>query len=302
VSEFHPDLARLARVLPRRLVGPQTAKLMRALDGLRRPPPVSGVAVTAITTPTRLRIYRPENLTGPVAGLVWIHGGGMVIGGARQDERFASAMARDLGIVVASVDYRLAPEHPYPAPLDDCYAGLQWLHDQPDVDPARIAVGGASAGGGLAASLAQLAHDRGKLPVAFQLLIYPMLDDRSATRLGVDGHHFRLWTQKSNVFGWRAYLGQEPGSDTVTAPASPARRASLDGLPPAWIGVGSHDLFHDEDVEYAERLQAAGVPCRLEVVDGAFHGFDIVAARTSVAKAFQASWSAALTAGLAPAA
>lgn len=300
MSEFHPDLVRLARFVPRRLVGPQSSKVMRALGGLSRPRPVPGVAVTTITTPVRLRVYRPAGLEPPAAALVWMHGGGMVVGNARHDERFVSAIARELGIVIASVDYRLAPQHPYPAPLEDCYAGLRWLHSHPDVDPTRIAVGGASAGGGLAASLAQLAHDRSELPVAFQLLIYPMLDDRSATRLGVDGRHFRLWTQKSNAFGWRAYLGQAPGTDTITAPASPARRKSLAGLPPAWIGVGSNDLFHDEDVEYAERLQAAGVPCALDVVEGAFHGFDIVAARTPVAKAFHASWSAALGASLTP--
>jgi acetyl esterase/lipase len=302
VSDFHPDLARLARVLPRRLVGPQSAKVIRALNPLIRTRAVSGVTVTQVTSPVGLRVYRPDTLTFPAAGLVWIHGGGMVIGSARQDERFVSAVARDLGIVIASVDYRLAPMHPFPAPLDDCYTALQWLHDQPDVDPARIAVGGASAGGGLAASLAQLAHDRGRLPIAFQLLIYPMLDDRSAVRPEVDGRHFRLWTQTSNYFGWRAYLGQEPGSDAVTAPAAPARRASLAGLPPAWIGVGTNDLFHDEDLEYAARLTAAGVTCTVEVVDGAFHGFDVVAAKTAVAKEFQASWSAALGAGLAPSA
>lgn len=295
MSEFHPDLARLARFAPRHLIGPQSSKLLRGLYVLNRPKPVPGVTVT---TPARLRIYRPDQLQAPAGGLVWMHGGGMVIGNARQDERLTSAVARDLGIIVASVDYRLAPEHPYPAPLDDCYAGLQWLHDQPDVDPTRIAVGGASAGGGLAAGLAQLAHDRGELNVAFQLLIYPMLDDRSATRVGVDGRHFRLWTQKSNTFGWRSYLGQEPGSDAVTAPAAPARRDDLGGLPPAWIGVGNRDLFLDEDVEYAARLQSAGVPCTLQVIDGAFHGFDMVAAQTSVAKEFYRTWSAALGAGL----
>jgi acetyl esterase/lipase len=272
--------------------------LLRALYVLNRPKPVPGVTVTTVTTPTRLRVYRPDQLRAPAGGLVWIHGGGMVIGNARQDERLASAVARDLGIIVASVDYRLAPEHPYPAPLDDCYAGLQWLHDQPDIDPSRIAVGGASAGGGLAAGLAQLALDRGELNVAFQLLVYPMIDDRSATRVGVDGRQFRLWTQRSNLFGWRSYLGQEPGSDAVTAPAAPARRDDLVGLPPAWIGVGNRDLFLDEDIEYAERLRAAGVPCTLEVIDGAFHGFDMVAAHTSVAKDFYTSWSTALGAGL----
>lgn len=302
MSEFHPDLARLARFLPRSPVGPVSSRFMRSLGGLQPSHTMPGVAISTQSEPTRLRIYRPDNAISPGPALLWLHGGGMVIGTAKQDDIIAGMLAKELGIVVASVDYRLAPKHPYPAPLEDCYAGLQWLHDQPDIDAERIAVGGASAGGGLAAGLAQLALDRGSLPIVFQLLVYPMLDDRSAVRPDVDATHHRLWTQKSNRFGWRAYLGEEPGSGSVTAPASPARRTDLAGLPPAWIGVGSHDLFHDEDVEYARRLEAAGVPCTLDVVDGAFHGFDLVAPRSSVAKAFHGRWSVALRAYLAPAA
>lgn len=298
MTDVHPDLRRIAPFMPRTLAGPIRSGIMRGLGGLSRPRPASGVTVTELSEPTRLRVYRPEGCPTPTAGLVWIHGGGMVIGTARIDEANLTAIAKELGIVVVSVDYRLAPRHRYPAALEDCYAGLQWLHDQPDVATSRIAVGGASAGGGLAASLAQLAHDRGTLPVAFQLLIYPMLDDRSATATGIDGKHHRLWTQKSNRYGWRSYLGQEPGTDLVAAPAVPARRQDLSGLPPAWIGVGSHDLFHDEDVEYAARLEAAGVPVTLDVVPGAFHAFDLVAAKTDVAKGFRSRFVAALRDGI----
>ena len=270
---------------------------MRASGKLKRSKAIPGVNISDVTTPP-LRVYRPDSIRSPGAALLWIHGGGMVLGRAIDDEAFLGAVATELGIVIASVDYRLAPEHPYPAALDDCYAGLRWLHDHADVDPERVAVGGASAGGGLAAALAQTAHDRGELAIAFQLLIYPMLDDRSATKAEVDGRHHRLWTQRSNAFGWRCYLGQEPGTDGVTAPASPARRADLAGLPPAWIGVGTHDLFHDENVEYAKRLSDAGVLCELEVVPGAFHGFEIVASRAAVSRAFRSAQVLALRSGL----
>lgn len=197
-----------------------------------------------------------------------------MLGAADYDHAWCSAVAADLGIVVVGVDYRLAPEHPFPAALDDCLTALEWLHDNADdlaVDTRRLAVGGASAGGGLAAAVAQRAVDAG-LPVAFQLLRYPMLDDRTLARSGVRGA--LAWTPSSNRFGWRSYLGRRPGGDTLPPYAAAARRPDLTGLPPAWIGVGDLDLFHDEDVDYARRLRAAGVPCELLVVPGMYHGAD----------------------------
>lgn len=182
--------------------------------------------------------------------------------------------ARELGILVVGVDYRLAPEHPFPAALDDCYAALRWLHDRAEqlgVDPARIAVGGASAGGGLAAGLAQRAHDLAEVPVALQVLTYPMLDDRTVLRRDHAGRGRILWTPASNRYGWTSYLGHPPGAAEPPPYAVPARRADLAGLPPAWIGVGELDLFHDEDVEYARRLEAAGVPVTLHVEPGMYH-------------------------------
>jgi acetyl esterase/lipase len=193
------------------------------------------------------------------------------------------------------VDSRLAPEHPYPTPLEDCYTALAWLHSQPGVDHDRIAVGGASAGGGLAAALAQLALDRGRFAVTFQLLTYPMLDDRSAVRPARPGDRdHRLWNRASNRVGWSAYLGTPPSSPGLTSPAVPSRRGDLSGLAPTWIGVGSADLFHDEGVDYATRLQAARVSCELYVVPGAFHGFDLVAPKVPVVKDFCAQRRAAL--------
>ena len=144
-----------------------------------------------------------------------------------------------------------------------------------------MAIGGGSAGGGLTAALALLARDRGEVPVAAQLLVYPMLDDRSADRTDLDSTGYRLWNQSSNKFGWASYLG-----DADPDIAVPARRQDLSGLPPAWMGVGTLDLFHDEDLAYAERLEAAGVPCEVDVVQGAFHGFDALAAKAQVSQSF----------------
>jgi acetyl esterase/lipase len=238
----------------------------------------------------RVRVFGPESIDGPGPALLWIHGGGYVIGTAAQDDRLCQRFADALGIKVVSVDYRLAPDFPYPAAADDCYAALEWLASRPDVDPSKIAVGGASAGGGLAAGLAIRAHDRGEISPIFQLLVYPMIDDRSDT---VDKNH-RLWDAKSNRFGWDSYLsGQSP--DQIV----PARRENLGGLAPAWIGVGTLDLFLDEDKTYTERLQQAGVPCSISLIPGAFHGFDLVAPKAGVSRDFFEQQCTALRSALA---
>jgi len=239
-----------------------------------------------------VRLHRPAGAEQPGPALLWIHGGGYVLGTAQQDDDVCRRFARELGVTVAAVDYRLAPEHPYPAPLEDCYAALTWLTKLPAVDPARVAIGGASAGGGLAAALAFLARDRGQVSPTLQLLAYPMLDDRSGST--PEKPNYRLWGPKSNRFGWAAYLGNADPNVAV-----PGRREDLSGLPPAWIGVGTHDLFHDEDLAYAERLAAAGVPCQVEVVSGAFHGFDLIVPKAGVSRAFFASQCASLRSALA---
>ena len=296
-SDFHPDLRRIARYLPKQAVTPVTLPIVRMLTRrLGRHTP-DDVEVLTLGSGVGVRLFRPKGRHGPGPALLWIHGGGYVIGTAAQDDVLCRRFAAELGATVASVDYRLAPEHPYPAPLEDCYAALTWLAKLPAVDPARVAVGGASAGGGLAASLVQHAHDRGEVALAAQLLVYPMLDDRTVDRDGLDHPGQRLWNQSSNKFGWSAYLG-----DADRDVAVPARRSDLRGLPPAWIGVGALDLFHDEDLDYAERLRAAGVPCEVEVVDGAFHGFDGVAPKADVSLAFFRSQCAMLRRTLAPAA
>lgn len=289
---FHPDL-RYAWVLPRRVISPRTLwvnrLLMKASNLLSR----SEAVEVRMESGVSLWVHRPTGSESGRPGLLWIHGGGFVGGTARQDDRFCSRVARELNAVVASVEYRLAPEHPYPTPLEDCYAALRWLAQQPDVDRTRIAVGGASAGGGLATALCLLANERGEVVPAFQLLVYPMLDDRTTLRTDIDERRFRIWDRTSNRFGWQAYLGGvDP--DEVPALAAPARAEDLAGLPPAWIGVGTHDLFHDEDVAYAERLEEAGVRCTLTVVPGAYHAFDKVESSAPVSRAFVAAQMSAL--------
>ncbi|BCO38192.1 alpha/beta hydrolase [Mycobacterium heckeshornense] len=281
-TDFHPDLRTIARVAPRTLVGPRTLPLIRTLMRLQGLGRARDVDVLTVESGAGVRLHRPAGVTEPAPALLWIHGGGYVLGTARQDDRLCRRFARALGITVAAVDYRLAPEHPYPAPLEDCYSALTWLAGLPAVDPARVAIGGASAGGGLAAALALLARDRGEITPCLQLLAYPMLDDRSAA--APKDPNYRLWSPASNRFGWAAYLG---GADPQLA--VPARREDLTGLPPAWIGVGTHDLFHDEDLAYAERLARAGVPCHVEVVPGAFHGFDLLVPKAQVSRDFFAS-------------
>ncbi|OBI80765.1 alpha/beta hydrolase [Mycobacterium sp. 1245805.9] len=297
-DDVHPDLRRTARFAPRHLIGPRSLPIMRALGGLRerrRKPGPSDVEAITLGSGAGVRLFRTPGATEASPALLWIHGGGYVIGNAQQDDWLCRRFSRRLGMTVASVEYRLAPEHPYPAPLEDCYSALTWLAGLPAVDRHRVAIAGASAGGGLAAALALLARDRGEVSPAFQVLAYPMLDDRSSA--GGPSPNHRLWSARSNRFGWTAYLG---GADPRVA--VPGRRDDLSGLPPAWIGVGTHDLFHDEDLAYARRLVDAGVPCQVEVVPGAFHGFDVVARKTSVARQFFESQCESLRAALAPAA
>ncbi|MGV0722433.1 alpha/beta hydrolase [Mycolicibacterium elephantis] len=294
---FHPELRRAARLAPKHLINPVTLPMIRmATRAMWRRVPRDIEALT-LWSGVGVRLFRPTGGSEAGPALLWIHGGGYVIGHPAQDDVLCRRFARELGATVASVDYRLAPEHPYPSALQDCYSALTWLAALPSVDPARVAIGGASAGGGLAAALALLARDRGEVPLAAQLLVYPMLDDRTTERRDLDNPGHRLWNQSSNKFGWSAYLG-----DADPDVAVPARREDLSGLPPAWIGVGSLDLFHDEDLAYAERLKAAGVPCEVEVVDGAFHGFDGIVPKATVSQQFFNSQCAMLRQALAPAA
>ena len=229
----------------------------------------------------RVLLYLPTSVQGPVPVLLWIHGGGYILGSADAEDLTVKRMVSALGCAAVSVDYRLAPETPHPGPVEDCYAALIWLSrhvDELGIDPDRIAVGGSSAGGGLAAAVALLARDRGEVSLRFQFLLAPMIDDRTCTL--VTPHPYTgefIWTPEANRFGWTSLLGQEPGGSNVSPYAAAARAEHLEGLPATFLYVGALDLFLEEDLEYARRLMRAGVPTELHVYPGAYHGFRMVA-------------------------
>ncbi|HEY4355137.1 MAG TPA: alpha/beta hydrolase [Acidobacteriaceae bacterium] len=227
-----------------------------------------------------------------------MHGGGFVAGTAAGDSRFLQTLAQQCGCVVVSVDYRLAPKTPFPGAIEDCYAALLWLYHNAEslgVDRNRIAVGGESAGGYYAAQLAIYARDRGEVPVLFQMLQYPALDDRTGS-LQPDSPYTGqfIWTAEGNRLIWKALLGVPGGSDKAPSGASPARIANLHGLPPAFIGVGSIDLFAGECADYARRLIDAGVSTEFYVAPGAYHGFDRLVPSAAVSRQFTQLWTAAL--------
>jgi len=245
----------------------------------------------------RIWIVDPAPIEKGKPLLLHMHGGGFMMTGPMLMPEI-QAIATDCRCVVVSVDYRLAPETPYPGALEDNYAALKWVHAHAaelGIDRSRIAVGGESAGGTHAASLAIHARDRNEVPIVFQLLIYPALDDRTGSSnppppaIG----NF-IWTASANRLAWSSLLGVPAGSSKVPAAAVPARVASVAGLPPAWIGVGAIDLFAEEDMEYARRLVHAGVATELLVMRGAFHGFDLLVPDAEVSKQFSASWKSAL--------
>ena len=237
----------------------------------------------------RVRLYRPTGKPGPLPCLYWIHGGGHVLGQIEQDDLMMEHIVEAVGCAAVSVEWRRPPEYPFPAPMDDCYAGLEWTHRNAaelGLDPGRIAVGGASSGGGSAAGLVLLARDRGEVPVCFQLLVYPMLDDRNVTPASLAVTEPKVWNRQSNLIGWRSYVGDVVGTDQVSPYAAPTRAGSLAGLPPAYLPVGDLDLFIDEDIEYAQRLQQADVPAELHVYPGGIHGFDLLAPASRLAQRF----------------
>lgn len=230
--------------------------------------------------------------------ILHIHGGGFIAGRAASETGKLIKLAKALDCLIVTVDYRLAPETSFPGPLDDCLAALQWLHANAGtlgVDRGRIALMGGSAGGGLAAMLAIAARDAGNLPVCFQMLIYPMLDDRTGSTHQIPAPMGSLtWTAEANRYGWSSFLGVKAGSSRVPKGAVPARVESVKALPPTFIGVGSIDLFLEEDVAYANRLMAAGIPTELVVVPGAFHGFEGAAPTAGISRRFEASIQNAL--------
>jgi acetyl esterase/lipase len=249
-----------------------------------------------------VRVYRPENQLERLPALLWIHGGGYCLGAMESDDNVVRQIAKAVGSVIVSVEYRLAPEHPFPAALNDCSTALQWLADNTDtlaVDPARIAIGGISAGAGLAAGLALYVRDKTDITLVFQFLLCPMIDDRCVTSSSHMITDERVWNRHSNLTAWKNYLRGE--NDAETAPfddvspyAAASRAIDLSDLPPAYIAVGSVDAFVDENRDYAERLETAGVSTQLAVFTGGFHGFEFIAPAAEISKAARDSHYSAL--------
>lgn len=304
-----PDLAAMADgpFIPE-LTDTTVAKLRETMAGQAPPlgdPASFGLTREEVLVPVdagpdvRCLLYRPNDVAeGSSPGYVHIHGGGYLFGSPAGSDAANLDLASQLGIVVLSVDYRLAPEHPIPAPLDDCYAALAWIHDNArelGVDRKRIGIGGESAGGGLAAALALRARDVGEYEVCWQHLTYPMLDDRTGggEQPGDPLVGEFVWTRHSNQFGWNSYLGDAPRA----SPQVPARAESLEGLPPTWMFTATLDLFRDENIDYARRLMQAGVPCELLVYPGACHGFQGVV-EAHLSKRYRADHRTALSRGL----
>jgi acetyl esterase/lipase len=276
---------------------------------LRTLPEIPGITMsehsvpgTGAAPPVRTFVYRHSEISRRMPVLLWIHGGGYVGGRAEWDHHLAKTLARTAGCCVVSVDYRLAPESPFPGAIDDCYAVLQWVHENVErlaIDRERIGIAGISAGAGLAAALALMARDRDEVQLAFQCLLQPMLDDRHAS--DSYKHPFVgefVWTASHNHVAWSALLGREPGSEHISSYAAAARAESLQGLPPAFIAVGALDLFVEESIEYARRLIRDGVPTELHVYPGACHAFQFLAPESPLAKSHDGNMIAALRRGL----
>lgn len=233
----------------------------------------------------RVRIYRTEAPTQSSAGLLWIHGGGYVLGTPEMDDGLCERFVLEANCTVVSVDYRLAPEHPFPAPLDDCYAALTWFSQHAEelgVNPSQIAVAGASAGGGLTAATSLLARDRMGPEIIFQMPLYPMIDDRHVTPSSKEIHDNRVWNEESNRKAWNMYLGDL--QDEVSIYAAPARCTDFSNLPPTYTCVGDLDPFRDETIEYIAKLTKAGVPTEFHLYPGCYHGFDGYAPFTEIGK------------------
>ncbi|MGY1814664.1 alpha/beta hydrolase [Blastococcus sp. SYSU D00820] len=275
---------------PRDLSGLNEADLPTVRVAAPVPPAAPGVVRSRHVVPgdpdVVLHVHAPAQPRPGRACLYWMHGGGYVMGNAQANAADLDRWCALLDCVAVSVEYRLAPEHPYPAPLDDCLAGLSWVvasAAELGVDPGRIGIGGSSAGAGLAAGLALRARDLGGPAIAFQYLLHPMLDDRLCTPSSM-WEDAPVWPRSANRFGWGAYLAGRAGYPDVQPYAAAARAVDLRGLPPALVLVGSVDGFVDECVEYAGRLLHAGVPTDLHMYSGAPHGFSSLAPGSALAR------------------
>lgn len=273
-------------------------------------PPIEGVATEDRKVPgaegapeVTVRVYRPAEASGALPVLVWMHAGGFVLGGLELDDLMLRQLTKSVGCAVVSVDYRLAPEHPYPKPLDDCFAALKWASGEAPAaafDPARIAVGGASAGAGLAAGLALMARDSNGPAIRLQLLIYPAINDRNTAQVSDGVPENLFWSRENTLKSWQAYLDNQQGGESVPAYAAPIRATRLEALPPAYFAIGALDMFLPDNLDYAARLNGAGVATELHVYPGAFHAFDAFAPMARVSRKFVADRDDALRRALFP--
>ena len=306
---LHPELQVMAEASIITEINDENLQGIReTLDGLR--PPLEdeksfNVTRKEIFIPqdnapdVRCLLYIPDDRKeAPGPGYLHIHGGGYIIGSPEGSDTQNLLLSYEIGAVIISVDYRLAPENPIPAPLDDCYAALGWFHENSEelgIDRARIGIGGESAGGGLAAALAIKARDEGKYQVCWQSLTYPMLDDRTGDDKNpgdpLVGEF--VWTREFNQYAWNSYLADAKRE----APQAPGRLEDFKGLPPTWMFTASLDLFRDENIDYAQRLMSAGVSCDLVVYPGACHAFQQIET-SELAQRFREDFTAALKRGL----
>lgn len=253
-----------------------------------------------------LKIYEPVSKTdAPLPALLWIHGGGYLMGHPDLDDSLCEQFVLRANCLVGSIDYRLAPEHTYPAAIEDCYSGLQWMAEHADelnIDLSRLAIGGASAGGGLTAALAILARDRGGPDIVFQMPLYPMIDDRNLTPSSheINNDNFpKAWNREMNQLAWSMYLGSA-ANDEVPSYAAAAREKDLIGLPPAYTCVGDLDPFRDETIDYVARLAQADVPVEFHLYPGCFHGFDVIFNDTEISNRARNEYIDALARALNP--
>ncbi|MCP3733531.1 alpha/beta hydrolase [Sphingomonas sp. RP10(2022)] len=293
----HPELRPFVPMLLKyKTGGTMNAQALPALrkmvGGAPRDPAARPVDLPPRAGAPAVRVYVLGETTrgGTRPAILHVHGGGYIAGSAASETGRLRTLAQALDAVIVTVEYRLSPETPFPGPLEDCYTALQWLFRNAadlGVDRRRIAVMGESAGGGLAAMLAIAARDRGEVPLLFQSLVYPMLDDRTgSTRRVAPPVGYLAWDEGANRFGWSSFLGRPAGGRTPPPGSVPARVERLAGLPPTFIGVGSIDLFVSENLDYARRLVEAAVPTELLLVPGAFHGFQAIAPKAGISVQF----------------
>jgi acetyl esterase len=308
---YDPEIAPLVPLLPTVQDFTDMAAARKHMDemfeamGVERPQAREDVAWQDHQVPgpegepeVTVRVYRPPGAAGVRPGLLYIHGGGFILGSIESEHAGAASLCAEVDAVVANVEYRLAPEHPFPAPLEDCYAALQWFHAEAGnlgVDPDHIGVVGQSAGGGLSAGLALLARDRGGPPLCYQGLGIPELDDRLETPSMQQFTDTPLWNRPNAVMSWKHYLGENSGE--VSPYAAPARAKDLSGLPPAYVATMEFDPLRDEGIQYAMRLLEQGVSVELHQFPGTFHGSSLVG-QAEVSKRSMDELAAALRRGL----